>query len=445
MDQRSLQTRLEICYKVYELYSDILNSYVADYYVENHWNKLSTSWKQYFNNIEVNQLSNILNLGKPLDNLMYPLTLLCLRNIITKYTLSRKMVTPISVSPSVIDNKFMNFFWKNVKLKKRHEIDVMSKLCYDLAIKTKCFHIVDIGSGLGHLSRMLSYGYGFSVCTFEAVDALTNLATAMDTNFEETLNKRNIKHKSTFRTVHINKKISTELIKTEFLNLVIQAFKKNIKFGLVGLHPCGDLGTLLLKLYTHCPNIVYINIASCCYMKITLEPLDEAYFPLSQFCKNKHMTLSYLSCEIACHAIENYSEKLKNAEEYQKLKIHSYRAALEDILVTADPNLRHSMICGAKCDKNLTFKKYVEKVCDKLHIIADEKILLYENIVNNTWNKVVSFYSVRLLLAPVVENIVLLDRLLYVLESGSFCKILPVFDCNISPRNQVLSGVKIKK
>ncbi|XP_028133872.1 methyltransferase-like protein 25B [Diabrotica virgifera virgifera] len=446
-----IEKRLLTCHKVYQTFYNVLNSYVSDYYVENHWNKLSTSWSNHFEEIKISELSDLLNLSKPLNGMVHPLTLLCLRSVLDNFTLPRRRADlPISpeISPFKDNKKFMNFFWKNVKLKKRHEIDIMAKLCYRLAKETNCFHIVDIGSGVGHLSRMLSYGYGIKVCTVEAVEAFTKLAESMDSNFENALTKRNICHiKNTFKTVHINKRITKDITVQDFLTIVQNAFdNKNVRFGIVGLHPCGDLGATLLKLYMECPNIVFINIASCCYMKITLNPTTESCFPLSNFCKAQNIVLSYLVCEIACHAIENYSEKLKNDAEYEKLKIHAYRAALEDLLTSVDPELKHSIVGSVKYTDNLTFVNYVKKVCDNNNLpnLPDEKVLFYEDLITTTWRKVVSFYSIRLLLAPLVENIILLDRWLYVTENGSECKILPLFDCNISPRNLVLSANKRK-
>jgi hypothetical protein len=58
------------------------------------------------------------------------------------------------------------------------------------------------------------------------------------------------------------------------------------------------------------------------------------------------------------------------------------------------------------------------------------------------WKKVVVFYSLRLLFAPLVESIILLDRLLYLKESGSNGKIAAVFDAKISPRTHVLTAKK---
>ena len=45
-------------------------------------------------------------------------------------------------------------------------------------------------------------------------------------------------------------------------------------FGLVGLHPCGDLATTILRLYSNCEEANFICIVGCCYMKLTCRFVD---------------------------------------------------------------------------------------------------------------------------------------------------------------------------
>lgn len=65
---------------------------------------------------------------------------------------------------------------KKIKLKKRHEIERMGKLTEKIARELKVEYVVDFGSGLGHLARLLSYGYGLNVCCIEKQVALTDQA-----------------------------------------------------------------------------------------------------------------------------------------------------------------------------------------------------------------------------------------------------------------------------
>lgn len=57
-----------------------------------------------------------------------------------------------------------------------------------------------------------------------------------------------------------------ELFKNEFdLN------ETETEFGLIGLHPCGDLAPILLKLYSSRKEAKFICIVGCCYMKLTIQ------------------------------------------------------------------------------------------------------------------------------------------------------------------------------
>lgn len=65
---------------------------------------------------------------------------------------------------------------KSIKEKKRHEIERMGQLTANIAKELGVKYIVDFGSGLGHLARLLAYGYKLNVCCLERDTALTNQA-----------------------------------------------------------------------------------------------------------------------------------------------------------------------------------------------------------------------------------------------------------------------------
>ena len=72
--------------------------------------------------------------------------------------------------------KYEKLFSKNVKLKKRHEILNFSKVCSEYAERLNVKYIVDFGSGMGHLARTLTYGYGLRVCCIEMQETLIETA-----------------------------------------------------------------------------------------------------------------------------------------------------------------------------------------------------------------------------------------------------------------------------
>ncbi|KAL1509659.1 hypothetical protein ABEB36_004365 [Hypothenemus hampei] len=432
------------CNEIINLYRDLLDSYVSDFYLEKHWtSRLPKSWKEFLENISIAELADLLSHNPLSSKLVPPLSLLSLQTLHNSFAIQRTCINNDCLKEEQED--FMKYLCKNVKLKKRHEINIMSDICYKIGVKTSCFNVVDIGSGLGHLSRLLAYRHGFNVRTFEANPALTTLAAQHDSNFERILKAKKISSKNEFKPIHINRIIDSTLSTEGFESLIRKAFDNysdNFSYGIIGLHPCGDLGSTLLKFYNN-SSAKFIVVVSCCYMKISLDPSPNPGYPLSAFYKSQNYKLNYLSCEAACHSIENFIVKLKN-KDYLHLKVHSYRAALECILAKSNYNMRHSAISNVKYTEGLSFEEYCLKATRKYNLQFNNRDLkYYESLIEDSWTSVVKFYCVRLFLAPLVESIILYDRLLYLEEQKSECIILPAFDCKISPRNHVLIARKI--
>lgn len=69
--------------------------------------------------------------------------------------------------------KLKNLFLKHVKSKKRHEISLMANVVADTASRSGCRAVIDFGSGLGHLVRMLAYKNDLYSAGIECQDLLT--------------------------------------------------------------------------------------------------------------------------------------------------------------------------------------------------------------------------------------------------------------------------------
>lgn len=246
------------------------------------------------------------------------------------------------------------------------------------------------------------------------------------------------------RPVHLNIKLTKTTNSEDFINKLKSSFKiketSDFSFGIIGLHPCGDLAAILQKMFLNCKEAKFLNLVGCCYMKLSSEG-----YPLSKFLKNlTNSNLSYEAREISCHALENYSDRLMKLD-YNYLKIHSYRAVLEKIIVGINPHLKHSGLKSVKYQNELTFREYVLRTCENLDIEISKEDLngkfIQENI--GKWKNVVVFYTLRLMFAPLVESVLLNDRMLYLLEEGSVCDIKAIFDPAISSRNHVMNARKL--
>lgn len=178
-----------------------------DFYVDNHWQTMPNSWIQTLETISPEDLTDLLiPPDQHIEKVVWPLSLLALRKVLQRLCIprtpwpmpepNRNCVTQLSIkSTEKISNhndpnnnpknefdclahpKIKTILMKkNIKEKKRHEIQRMSELTADVAKKFNVKYIVDFGSGVGHLARLLAYGYKLNVCCLEKEQSLIEQA-----------------------------------------------------------------------------------------------------------------------------------------------------------------------------------------------------------------------------------------------------------------------------
>ncbi|KAH8397313.1 hypothetical protein KR215_012295 [Drosophila sulfurigaster] len=460
-----LPNKLAISLNVVKKYEWLLNSYVSDFYVDNHWSKLPLSWQSQLEKLPVEVLAELLQSD---DNelrstrVAWPLELLALRQVLRTLNISRTPKRQLEVElpscPLLEHRKLKFMFMKCVKPKKSHEIKRMAAICARSCQQTATNFVVDFGAGVGHLARILGYGYGIKVCCLEMQPALNQQAVAIDAKLESMAHKfleaHEIEHFK--RPAHLTQRLSSSTKPAEFIESIREAFQLpagDFQFGIIGLHPCGDLGATLMRLFLNCEQAKFLNFVGCCYQKMSTrqtQPQMELHgYPLSsQLRRQLHCQddcqLSYEAREIACHAIEVYYDRL-TADQYEYLKIHSLRAAAERIIVQHFPDQRHSALRNVKHSPGMSFNDYFRRAVDGTKFESLKTMQLDNKQIESDllhWERIVCFYTLRLMLAPHVESIILYDRALFLLESGCQVNIEAIFDPRISPRNHITSAIK---
>ncbi|XP_051922317.1 protein RRNAD1 isoform X1 [Hippocampus zosterae] len=390
-------------------------------------------------------------------------------------------------------------FRKHVKPKKQHEIRKLGTLVKKLCEQTECNRVVDVGSGQGHLTRYLSFGLGLSVTAIEADPALVAMATKFDGQLLCALDKERRKKKkfasepssSQACPRHVAGWVDPKASWEVFMQQLgidpadgedsFAPCKKRLRspehtadaavlegdvqreMVLTSLHACGDLSPTLLRHFVQCPHIRAITSVSCCYMKLTtkeqpappgvlrhpntsqLDPeprVRDFGYPMSVHVRGlPGHQLSYKAREGACHAMEDYVVRLR--EESALLRTHCYRAALEVFITDSRPDLRRAGIQTLKKAHLLTFNEYAHLGLARVGL--PPSLLLDKGRLDAMLaqeRRVVVFFSLALLLAPVVETLVLLDRIIYLQENGLHSQLVPLFDPKFSPRNFVLVAQK---
>uniref|UniRef100_A0A182P3M2 Methyltranfer_dom domain-containing protein n=1 Tax=Anopheles epiroticus TaxID=199890 RepID=A0A182P3M2_9DIPT len=460
--QADLRQKIIESRKIVDTYRAIIDAYIVDFFHLNHWNRLPPSWIRCFSNTPIQRLPDLLSFEtRSSETNVWPLAILALQSLFRRLVHTR--IKPIAekhqTDPNYTYYRQSGLFKKSVKLKKRHEIEQFAINCSREPLENCSRTLVDIGSGQGNLARTLAYGFGFRLCCLEQNECFIRVARQKDSELWRRLAKLEPEWQNTATTahpVHLHEKVNLDHIDpVAFVQRLRDAFNAEkeqqshpFQFGLIGLHPCGDLAPSLLRLFLACKECRFVKLVCCCYMKLScVQSISNtaAYeygFPLSDFCRRTKLNLSYEAREMACHAIEQYRDRLKS--DYHELKIHAYRAAIESIIVRLRPDLKHAGLKGGIKATEVNFAEYCHRAVAGLEITVPEEDVHSEATLArlNRWEEVVKFYTLRLMFAPLIETIVLYDRWLFLLEKGSNARIEVLFDPYLSPRNHVITAYK---
>jgi hypothetical protein len=118
---------------------------------------------------------------------------------------------------------------------------------------------------------------------------------------------------------------------------------------------------------------------------------------------------------------------------------------LELLLARHFPSFRRSELSKVRHFEKLDFADYVRQATRRLPIQIDDAILNDAELLDKQKEHmhVVAFYLLRLLLAPVLETFVQLDRQLHLWTSNRVqSALVPLFDPRLSPRNSILIAKK---
>ncbi|XP_065366654.1 probable methyltransferase-like protein 25 [Calliphora vicina] len=376
--------------------------------------------------------------------------------------------------------------------KKRHEVEITAELVNDL-IKSSAWQdnalIVDAGDGKGYLSSRLALEYGHKVLGIDSNTSNTENAIERNKRLKKAWNglkeraemeskgltparRGNLKQKRQQKSfVEENQNLCNENDNYKTIDkfitsdmdldgLLQQQFPQTDStetptICLTGLHTCGNLAATCLKLFHSQSNCKLMCNIGCCYHllkeqysgpeffgnKEILDLNQEIGFPLSKYLQEKQVKLGRNARMLAAQSIE----RTMAAKELPNISLF-YRSLLELLICEQHPELRDCVQVG-KIRKFSNFVEYVD-LCRKKYPnlnLKQERIAEISELEESSMNKkyLDLFYLLRMTFAPVLESLILLDRLLFLKELGhtqSF--LMPVFDPVVSPRHFAIVAIK---
>ncbi|XP_003783431.1 methyltransferase-like protein 25 isoform X1 [Otolemur garnettii] len=220
---------------------------------------------------------------------------------------------------------------------------------------------------------------------------------------------------------------------------------------MVGLHTCGDLAPNTLRIFTSKSEIKGVCSVGCCYHLLseefetqTTECTQEKWgFPMCHYLKEEKWCCGRNARMSACLALERVTVG-------QGLPTESlfYRAVLQDIIKDCYGITKCDQHVGKIYSKCSSFLDYVRKSLVKLQLdeskLPEKLIMNYYEMYKPRMNELEAFNMLKVVLAPCIETLILLDRLCYLKEQEdiAWSALVKLFDPVKSPRCYAVIALK---
>ncbi|XP_006084042.2 methyltransferase-like protein 25 isoform X1 [Myotis lucifugus] len=220
---------------------------------------------------------------------------------------------------------------------------------------------------------------------------------------------------------------------------------------MVGLHTCGDLAPNTLRIFTANSEIKGVCSVGCCYHLLSEEfenPHKECTqekwgFPMCHYLKEERWSCGRNARMSACLALERVAVG-------QGLPTESlfYRAVLQDIIKDCYGITKCDRYVGKIYSKSSSFLDYVRKSLKKLGLdeskLPEKMIMDYYEKYKPRMNELEAFNMLKVVLAPCIETLILLDRLCYLKEQEdiAWSALVKLFDPVKSPRCYAVIALK---
>ncbi|XP_029811012.1 methyltransferase-like protein 25 isoform X2 [Suricata suricatta] len=278
-------------------------------------------------------------------------------------------------------------------------------------------------SAKSHQEENLCFENAFSLIDLLPINAIetTSLQTSK-TKMSET-NKERRKMISKSSDSNIYSPLTSFITADSELHDIIEDLEECL---IVGLHTCGDLAPNTLRIFTAKSEIKGVCSVGCCYHLLSEEfenlhkesTQDKWGFPMCRYLKGERWCCGRNARMSACLALERVAVG-------QGLPTESlfYRAILQDIIKECYGITKCDQHVGKIYSKSSSFLDYVRKSLKKLGL--DESKL-------------------KVVLAPCIETLILLDRLCYLKEQEdiAWSALVKLFDPVKSPRCYAIIALK---
>lgn len=308
-----------------------------------------------------------------------------------------------------------------IKDKKEYEIGILAPFIADLFQKESLSQVIDIGSGVGNLARVLSSYFNIKTTCLEKDQYFHSLGKKYIEQYSTPEGIKNIEFKQ----------LAIEEWHEEALALI------DPDAMIIGLHACGSLSQRVLET-SKLRHPKYILNFGCCYLHMN----PETDLNLSSFAKKNPHHIKYHGLTLAARHRSGFS-----FEEFQlKKRVKTFRYALH-LFLYHELGIKEFISVGDSKprDYQQDFAFYAQKKLKKLNIklnYQDETLNKFHSSPSHQKNIKEMFLAdiIRAQFGRALEVLILLDRSIYLEEQGYHVTLSIFFDETVSPRNRGILG-----
>ncbi|XP_050219195.1 uncharacterized protein LOC126669700 isoform X2 [Mercurialis annua] len=442
-------------------YNSIINAHVVNFFTHKLWESVDQRW---IHCLRHEPLQHLLLIPSAVSQEHWPHSLREFVADLRSLAFPRDQVDLEKVFPGLNFTSLNTVLSQGMNVKKKHEVEVLSAVVSFITNSVGAQTIVDVGAGQGYLAQVLSFQYDHSVV---AIDASSHHGRVTE-----------------MRAERIKKHYAAQMRKYEtFLEC------KEIK-AIVSIGCCYNLLSEECSdaVYSHCGFPMSLGVKSAgislgknlrdlaCQSADRWRSLDEdaglQNLELHAFRAAFQMVLQKYYPDVLKESPSIGRQGKTMRRQRQRRAMHSALHHGQNKLSTSPQSSNMEQICFSPqpaVSKSDNISASVLGIDASLHkgIIrckkdeSDEKYLQFEKFstsglsrlglkplqeihLHEIWKEVEPFaeligcfWSLRAAFGPILETLILLDRLLFLQEQGSSieAKMFPIFNPILSPRN----------
>lgn len=289
----------------------------------------------------------------------------------------------------------------------------------------------------------------FSLIDFLPVDAIEPTSSQVQNTEKSGLRKERRNTASKARDSSIYSPLTSFITADSQLHDIIEDLEDCL---MVGLHTCGDLAPSTLRIFTSKAEVKAVCSVGCCYHLLSEEFENQHKdrcanenwgFPMCHYLKEERWCCGRNARMSACLALQRVAVG-------QGLPTESlfYRAVLQNIIKDYYGISKCEQHVGKIYSKCSSFLEYVRMSLKKLGLdeskVSEEIIMDYYENYKPRMNELEAFNMLKVVLAPCIETLILLDRLCYLKEQDgvAWSALVKLFDPVQSPRCYAVIALK---